>query len=105
MEGVLTFLFIAGFFYLMMRFGCGAHMAHGHHGSHGHGNNNTNQKKHIDPVCGMEVDVDKGYGKMHEGILYRFCSRDCLDKFESNPDKYVTNQQTHDEHHHEGGSI
>jgi len=96
MDGLLSLLLFAGFFYLMMRFGCGAHMVHGH------GNSNVNKKmknhndrdeshniKHIDPVCGMEVDADKGYGKMHQGQLYRFCHRNCLDKFESNPEKYL----------------
>lgn len=104
MEGLLSLLIFAGIFYVMMRFGCGAHMMHGHKGSHDHNNNNANQQKHIDPVCGMEVDVDEGYGKMHQGLLYRFCSRDCLDKFESSPEQYMTNQKNHVEHHHEGGS-
>ncbi len=35
MDGLLSFLLFAGLFYLMMRFGCGAHMVHGH--GHGHG--------------------------------------------------------------------
>jgi len=26
-------------------------------------------------ICAMEVNVEQGYGKMHEGNLYRFCSR------------------------------
>jgi hypothetical protein len=41
MDRLLSFLVFAAFFYLMMRFGCGAHMVHGHHGGHeheGHGN-------------------------------------------------------------------
>lgn len=81
----LSFLIFAGLFYFMMRYGCGAHMIHGKHG--GHEKNATD--KHLDPVCGMSVDFDKGYGKMHEGTLYRFCSRSCLDKFEDEPDKYL----------------
>ena len=32
MRGLLTLLLYAGFFYLMMRFGCGAHEVHGHGG-------------------------------------------------------------------------
>lgn len=32
MDGFLSFLFFALLFYVMMRFGCGAHMVHGHHG-------------------------------------------------------------------------
>jgi len=89
MDGLLSFLLFAGFFYLMMRFGCGAHMIHGH-GAHGYSDkHNDDAEKHIDPVCGMEVDVDKGYGKMHQGRLYRFCHRNCLDKFESDPELYL----------------
>ena len=91
MDGLLSFLLFAGFFYVMMRFGCGAHMVHGHGDhDHDHGSHKKDQTvKHIDPVCGMEVDMDKGYGKMHEGSLYRFCSRSCLDKFEVEPVRYL----------------
>ena len=105
MEGLLSLLFFAGLFFFMMRFGCGAHMIHGHGGTHSHGKQNENQQKHTDPVCGMAVDVEQGYGKMHEGILYRFCSRDCLDKFEADPVKYVKNNLAHNKHHHEGGTL
>ena len=84
MEGLLSLLLIAGVFYLMMRFGCGAHMVHGGHGG--------SDAKHIDPVCGMNVDPEQGYGKMYQRQLYRFCSRNCLDKFEAEPDKFVQKQ-------------
>ena len=87
MDGLLSFLLFAGLFYFMMRSGCGAHMIHGHHGGHGgHGDSNA---KSVDPVCGMEVAPDQGYGKMHQGRLYRFCSRNCLDRFEADPAKYL----------------
>jgi len=67
MEGLVSFLLFAVLFYLMMRFGCGAHMVHGHgrHGVFG------GKIMYIDPVCDMEVEPDKGYGKMYEGRLYR----------------------------------
>ncbi|MAD77076.1 YHS domain-containing protein [Pseudoalteromonas sp. NZS127] len=86
MDGVISFLLFAGFFYLMMRFGCGSHMAHGHH------KNATTDKteSNVDPVCNKIVELDKGYGKLHEGTLYRFCSKSCLDEFDQNPDKYLT---------------
>lgn len=86
MDGLLTFLIFAGLFYFMMRFGCGAHMVHGHGGHSGHSGRDG---KSVDPVCGMEVEVDKGYGKMHEGILYRFCSKSCLDRFDADPGRYL----------------
>jgi len=88
MDDWLSFIIFAGLFYVMMRYGCGAHMIHGRHGGHGK-HNETDETKHTDPVCGMEVDANKGYGKMHAGVLYRFCSRNCLDKFESEPDRYL----------------
>lgn len=83
MEGLLSLLLFAGLFYLMMRFGCGAHLIHGH----GAKSNPTGQ--HKDPVCGMEVDPQSGYGKVQDSTLYRFCSRSCLDKFEADPEKYL----------------
>jgi len=85
MEGFLSFLFFAGFFYLMMRFGCGAHMMHEQHGS-----SEADTSKHIDPVCGKDVPPSEGYGKMHAGQLYRFCSRQCLDTFDAEPDCYTS---------------
>ncbi|MEP7704135.1 YHS domain-containing protein [Paraglaciecola sp. 25GB23A] len=85
MHGLISFLLFAVFFYLMMRFGCGAHMAHGHH---------THAKSDkadpiIDPVCGKVVEQNQGYGKLHEGELYRFCSKHCLDEFDREPEKYI----------------
>lgn len=65
----------------MMRFGCGAHMAHG-----GHDETDAAGK---DPVCGMQVEAGKGYTKSHAGTRYWFCSRNCLDKFEAAPQKYL----------------
>jgi len=85
MDGVISFLLFAGFFYLMMRFGCGSHMAHGHH-KH---SPSDKTEPNIDPVCNKIVELDKGYGKLHEGTLYRFCSKSCLDEFDQAPDKYV----------------
>lgn len=55
MEGLLSFLFFAALIYLMMRFGCGAHMLHGH----GPGNG---EDEHVDPVCGKTVPTHEGYG-------------------------------------------
>lgn len=57
MDRLLSFLVFAAFFYLMMRFGCGAHMVHGNHGGHGHeGNQGADKGSAKDPVCGMPVD-------------------------------------------------
>ena len=91
MQGLFSLLMFAAFFYFMMRFGCGAHMVHGRGGHSGreHGSD-SGLGGAIDPVCGMAVVADQGYTKMHLGQQYRFCSRACLDKFEANPDQYVT---------------
>ena len=82
MEGLLSLLIFAGLFYVMMRFGGGAHKAHENPGRGGA------KIDHQDPVCGMEVDMTEGYGKMVAGRLYRCCSGECLDKFEAQPERY-----------------
>lgn len=81
MEDLIFFLLYAVFFYLVMRFSCGAHAIHGFYGE--------TPTKSIDPVCGMEVSRDKGFSKMHHGKEYRFCSRNCLIKFDDSPDQYL----------------
>lgn len=45
MSGLLTFLLYAALFYLMMRFGCGAHSAHRHdaHGQPGNRSDDSNK--------------------------------------------------------------
>jgi len=96
MDGWVTFLLFAGFFYLMMRFGCGAHAVHGGHGGHGggghegHGGHGDHEASAKDPVCGMGVESGQGYSKMHDGREYRFCSKNCLDKFDAEPQRYVS---------------
>ena len=69
----------------MMRFGCGSHMAHGHHKD----SSPNKEKPNIDPVCNKTVELERGYGKFHEGNLYRFCSKHCLDKFDKDPERYT----------------
>lgn len=99
MSGLVSFLIFAGLFFVMMRFGCGAHSSHGGHGEDagheaGHGGSAPGALgASVDPVCGMRVEADMGYAKMHRGALYRFCSRDCLGKFEADPDQYVKSAQ------------
>lgn len=85
MGDFLSFLLFAVLFYVMMRFGCGAHMMRGHHGSR----RSEAGSKHVDPVCGKDVEPNDGYGKMEAGRLYRFCSRECLDLFETEPGRYL----------------
>ena len=91
MEGLFSLIVFGLVFYFMMRFGCGAHMVHG---SHDRENNpDSTDIGHRDPVCGMEVDMNEGYGKMHKGNLYRFCSRKCLDQFDDDPNQFELTQE------------
>ena len=89
MRGLLTLLLYAGFFYLMMRFGCGAHMVHGHGHHHGGAGGGPQDTSGQDPVCGMAVGAGEGYTKNYQGRVVHFCSRDCLDKFEAEPQRYL----------------
>ena len=91
MRGLLTFLLYAAFFYLMMRFGCGAHMIHGHgnHEHEGKGGSKSDDGSGKDPVCGMTVQPGQGYTRNYEGQLLHFCSRKCLDAFDAEPQRYT----------------
>jgi len=43
-----------------------------------------------DPVCKKKIKrADAVDTSEYEGKLYYFCSKDCKDKFEKNPSKYV----------------
>jgi len=43
-----------------------------------------------DPICGMTVREDKAAGTFdHEGETYYFCSTNCMDKFQENPEQYL----------------
>jgi YHS domain-containing protein len=98
MEGLTSLLLFAVLFFVMMRFGCGAHMTHGHGGhEHGHGKD-AGGAGDTDPVCGMKVAPDSGYSKAHAGTRHVFCSKACLDKFDADPERYLKAAAT------EGGS-
>jgi YHS domain-containing protein len=88
MERLLSLLLFAVFFYLMMRFGCGAHMVHGRHGHEGHGSGGDRLPAR-DPVCGMPVAAGQGYSEVYQGRELHFCSKACLDKFDSQPQRYA----------------
>ncbi|MCF6301370.1 MAG: metal ion permease [Proteobacteria bacterium] len=88
MEGLFSLLVFALFFYFMMRLGCGTHTTHGSDDEK-HSNNANDSPAYIDPVNGQEVADDQGYGKLHDGKLYRFITRDNLDAFDRQPEKYI----------------
>lgn len=99
MSGLAGFLLFAALFFFMMRFGCGSHAGHGGHGDHGdheghegRGAAGTTLATSTDPVCGMRVEGDTGYARAYRGTTYRFCSRDCLDKFDAAPEQYLGGQ-------------
>jgi YHS domain-containing protein len=86
-DSLFSFLVFALFFYFMMRHGCVAHAVHGHH------HHKEKVQDYIDVVCGQQVSIDEGYGKMYQKKLFRFCSRECLDKFEAHPENFINSQQ------------
>lgn len=86
-----------GLFYVMMRFGCGAHMMGGHGKHRNSGAAAGNGTK--DPVCGMTVDPDQAKAAaVHQGKTYYFCSDTCRNKFEQAPAKFI-NPKTQETHH------
>ena len=45
----------------------------------------------VDPVCGMNVDINAGKPTLfHEDETYYFCSQSCHDKFEADPEFYIS---------------
>src|SRR5579863_87835 len=49
--------------------------------------------RYIDPVCGMTVDpVISKYRRQHDGQSYSFCCQGCAEKFQADPQKYLTPQ-------------
>ena len=48
-----------------------------------------------DPVCGMQVDDKKATAtSTHNGERYAFCSQECKNKFDQNPDRYSQSKQS-----------
>jgi P-type Cu+ transporter len=44
----------------------------------------------IDPVCSMTVDPEKAAGKYeYDGKTYYFCSTHCVEKFRSDPQRFL----------------
>ena len=101
-----SLLIWGGLFFVLMRFGCGAHMmgGHGHHGGHDDPGDTTD-KETKDPVCGMTVDRQKSTAaSTYRGKTYHFCSSTCRDKFDREPEKYAIatprGEQAQGAHHH-----
>lgn len=101
MGTLLFFAVFGGLFFVMMRFGCGAHvMGHGHHEGHGGGAPQGQDglrwvppETAVDPVCGMTVRTDTAKSAVHHGKVYYFCSAEHRDAFETAPDRYSGSSQ------------
>lgn len=53
-----------------------------------------------DPVCGMEVTYESAQARSeYNGETYYFCSLDCKETFDRDPEKYVTHEEEHRTHH------
>ena len=53
-------------------------------------NNQTSEKKHTDPVCGMEVTESGAAGKYeYKDKTYYFCGPGCMHSFKKEPEKYL----------------
>jgi len=93
MTAIVYFLLWAALIFVMMRFGCGAHvLGHGHHhrGTGGRtGGEITPPREATDPVCGMTVEPGTAKSSVYDGRVYYFCSHDCREKFEATPLAYV----------------
>ena len=47
-----------------------------------------------DPVCGMDVDAGTAAATVkYQGKAYLFCAESCKEKFEQDPEKYITQQE------------
>lgn len=97
LKSLLPLLAWGALFFLMMRYGCGAHVmgGHGHSGRRG----GTSDAEMRDPVCGMPIKADaSSAAAVHDGKTYYFCSRSCRDKFEIDPQHYLSGAaaQRHD---------
>ncbi len=96
-QDILYYVFWAGLFFVMMRFGCGAHiMGHGHHHAAAvpdpapeTGVKPPVPERVTDPVCGMNVQTSVAKTAAYRGHIYYFCSQKCRDKFESAPESYA----------------
>lgn len=44
----------------------------------------------VDPVCGMEINQESAPAEtVYDGRTYYFCSADCKDAFEEDPEEYI----------------
>jgi P-type Cu+ transporter len=47
-----------------------------------------------DPVCSMNVDEEKAAAtSVYKGATYYFCGKNCKEKFDKDPEKFVTKEK------------
>lgn len=101
MDALFYFLLWAAILFLMMRFGCGAHVMGHSHGRTKHDNDSPENQRateglewvppaeDVDPVCGKTVKTERAKPSVHGGHVFYFCSRDCRERFEAEPEQYL----------------
>ncbi len=99
METLLYVAFWVGLIWLMIRFGCGAHVMAQMRGEHEARDKSDLERQDalrweapetdVDPVCGEEVHTDQAKPSVYDGMVYYFCSRECRERFEAAPHLYV----------------
>ena len=91
MKNIAYLLFWALLFFVMMRFGCGAHMmGHGRHRRHSADGDRIREPSEAqDPVCGMVVETTTAKTAVHDGRAYYFCSEQCRSTFEQSPKDWI----------------
>lgn len=93
MSALLWFAIWAALIFLMLRFGCGAHiMGHSRSGRpHACDGNLRWQPPEwdVDVVCGKRIRTAGAKPSVFNGLVYYFCSRECREVFEAAPDSYV----------------
>ena len=99
MESLVYFLFWAGVFFLLQRFGRAPHVMGNGHGPDGTPAEGlarnpkqlgwTAPKAAIDPVCGKTVQTSAAKSSIDDGAVHYFCSRECRERFEVGPNFYL----------------
>lgn len=107
MSSIFYFLFWAGLIFLLMRFGCGAHVM-GHKAKPATTQNKDEKDslaqnsqnltwiaptKDVDPVCGTQVDTKTAKPSVHKGSVYYLCSSECRDIFEASPEEFLSSDK------------
>lgn len=102
-SALLYFLLWGGALFLLMRFGCGAHvMGHGYdHDKAAHKDDDQPEQagtralqwippaEDVDPICKKSVKTDTAKLSVHEGGVYYICSSEYRERFEAAPEQYL----------------